>query len=312
MAPLSPARSGAGADPVGKRYVRRGRPGYPSRLEHLFRPPGGIWVRGPGDPCQLRMIAIVGTRRATDYGRRMAHDLAFDLAGLGWTIVSGLATGIDAAAHRGALAAEGGTIGVLGCGIDRVYPASNRHLYEALARRGLLLSEFPPDERPTRLSFPRRNRIIAALSQAVVVVQAGERSGALITADHALDLGREVLAVPGAADQPASRGSNRLLRDGAGVVETAGHILEALGLANGDPEARMLQPDLFAAATPMPAGAPADRLRFHLAAGPAPLEDLARRSALSVPEALAALSEMELGGVVTTLPGHRFELVGKR
>ncbi len=312
MAPLSPAWSGTGADPAAKRYVRRGRPGYPSRLEHLFRPPRGLWVRGPCNPCEPRMIGVVGTRRATDYGRRMAHDLAFDLARLGWTVVSGLAAGIDAAAHEGALAAEGPTIGVLGCGIDRIYPASNRRLYEALARRGLLLSEFTSNAGPTRLSFPRRNRIIAALSQAVVVVQAGERSGALITADQALDLGREVLAVPGAADQPASRGSNRLLRDGAGVVETAGDILEALGSANEDPDARLLQPDLFTEAAPMPEGAPADRLRFHLAAGPARLDDLATRASLSVPEALSALSEMELGGVVTTLPGQRFELVGER
>jgi hypothetical protein len=139
----------------------------------------------------------------------MAHDLALGMSAAGWTVVSGLARGVDAAAHRGALAERGRTIGVLGCGIDRVYPAGHRDLYASVGRSGLLLSEFEPNTPPLRYNFPRRNRIIAALADAVVVVQAPERSGALITADMALDMGREVFAVPGPADQAVSAGWRR-------------------------------------------------------------------------------------------------------
>lgn len=257
------------------------------------------------------MIGIVGTRRATEYGRRMAHDLAFDLATAGWAIVSGLAAGIDAAAHRGALAAGGMTVAVLGCGVDHVYPTANRGLYEAIGRRGLLLSEYPPDQTPRKFHFPERNRIIAALGSALVVVQAGERSGALITAGLALNLGREVLAVPGPADQPVSRGAHQLLRDGAAVAESALDVLRQLyGPAyDGSPT---VQPTLFDASGGAPGVArpvPAARLRDALAGGPAPVDELSRVTGIEVSETLATLCRMEIGGTVRSLPGHRFELV---
>jgi DNA processing protein len=257
------------------------------------------------------MIGIVGTRRATEYGRRMAHDLAFDLATEGWAIVSGLAAGIDAAAHRGALAAGGTTIAVLGCGVNHVYPKANRWLYEEIGRCGLLLSEYPPEWTPRKFQFPERNRIIAALCSALVVVQAGERSGALITAGQALNLGREVLAVPGPADQPVSRGVHQLLREGAAVAETALDVLRQV-YGPGYDGASTVQATLFDADGGSPSrGTPgsAERLRGVLAAGPAPVDELARVAGIEVSETLATLCRMEIGGTVRALPGHRFELV---
>jgi DNA processing protein len=293
------------------RRIQRGGPEYAERLTHLHVPPARLWARGPLRLPADRMIGIVGTRRATEYGRRMAHDLAFDLAAEGWTIVSGLAAGIDAAAHRGALAAKGETIAVLGCGVDHVYPVANRGLYESIGRLGLLLSEYAPDQTPRRFHFPERNRIIAALSSALVVVQAGERSGALITAGFALNLGREVLAVPGHADQPVSRGVHQLLRDGAAVVESARDVLRELGESTGE-ETCAVQGSLFgpgAGSTSRGGRGAAVYLREALECGPELVDELARVTGIAVSEALAILCRMELGGMVRSLPGHRYELV---
>ena len=306
-----PARANSAPAPV--RRIERGDSEYTERLTHLHNPPDGLWARGPIRLPADRMIGIVGTRRATEYGRRMAHDLAFDLATEGWAIVSGLAAGIDSAAHRGALAAGGTTIAVLGCGVDHVYPAANRGLYQAIGQRGLLLSEYPPEQTPRKFHFPERNRIIAALGSAVVVVQAGERSGALITAGLALNLGREVLAVPGAADQLVSRGAHQLLREGAAVAESALDVLRQLyGPAyDGSPT---VQGTLFDAAIgPQEAGTggSAGRLREALVGGPAPVDELSRVTGIGVSETLAALCRMEIGGTVRSLPGHRFELVSR-
>jgi DNA processing protein len=309
-------RGGSGPDRT--RRIRRGDPEYPDGLTHLAVPPEILWARGPVVLGKPRTIAIVGTRKATEYGRRMAHDLAFDLATRGWTIVSGLARGIDSAAHRGALAAQGRTIAVLGCGIDHVYPVRNRELREEIAATGLLVSEYEPAEPPLKFHFPERNRIIAALGRAVVVVQAGERSGALITAGMALELGREVLAVPGPADQPGSRGVNRLLRDGAGLVETATDVIDSLsheswreGTRAGDG-----QPTLFddGQMSDQSAGGPGrtlDRLEALLATGPVRVDELARAMRRPVSETLAELGRLELSGVVRSLPGQRFERVGR-
>lgn len=311
METLSGGRAGASSPPAPVRRIERGDPEYPERLTHLPDPPEGLWVRGPIRLPPDRMIGIVGTRRATEYGRRMAHDLAFDLATAGWAIVSGLAAGIDAAAHRGALAAGGTTIAVLGCGVDHVYPVANRGLHEAIGRCGLLLSEYPPEWTPRKFQFPERNRIIAALGSALVVVQAGERSGALITAGQALNLGREVLAVPGAADQPVSRGVHQLLREGAPVAETAVDVLRQLYGPAYDGTST-IQGTLFEADGGSPeAGArdSAERLCGVLAGGPAPVDELSRVTGIEVSEALAMLCRMEIGGTVRALPGHRFELV---
>jgi DNA processing protein len=242
----------------------------------------------------------------------MAHTLAFDLAAEGYSIVSGLARGIDTAAHTGALAAEGRTVAVLGCGVYHVYPAANRALFGEIVDKGLLVSEQEPDESPRKHYFPKRNRIIAALSRAVIVVQAGEKSGALITARQALDMGREVLAVPGAADQSVSRGVHQLLRDGAALVETAADVLQELGDAVSTRHADA-QGGLFEIPTEEgPAAGPAGRLRRALADGPAAVHDLARATGIEVGEVLAELCRMELGGMVRSKPGHRYELAGRQ
>jgi DNA processing protein len=296
------------------RRIRRGDAGYPARLDCLDTPPAELWTRGPLNLDTPRAIAIVGTRTATGYGRRVAHDLAFDLAGAGWSIVSGLARGIDSAAHRGALEAGGTTIAILGCGIDQVYPARNRGLREEIALSGLLVTEYEPGTPPLKHHFPSRNRIIAALARAVVVVQAGERSGALITADLALELGRDVLAVPGPVDQPGSRGVNRLLRDGAGLVESAADVLDALDDLPGMEATRAAQTFLFGEDPEGRSGGVGKvsrRLVELLAAGPARVEELAWAAGLPVAEALSELSRMELAGSVRSLPGGRFERVAR-
>jgi DNA processing protein len=293
------------------RRIGRRSEEYPTRLEHLHDPPDDLWARGALALPADRMVAIVGTRRATEYGRRMAADIAWGVASAGWTVVSGLASGIDAAAHRGALDAAGATVAVLGCGVDRVFPRGNAGLYESVARYGLLLSEFEPGTGPRKHHFPQRNRIIAALSRAVVVVQAGQPSGALITADLASEIGRDVMAVPGPVDQAVSRGVNRLLREGAGVATSAADVLETLG----DPppaSSALHQPSLFDGeeepGSPR-AGSPESRLRAALCTGPAPLHDVSARTGLAVPATLAALGRLEVRGVVRSLPGCRFELV---
>ena len=239
----------------------------------------------------------------------MATELAYGLATAGWTVVSGLARGIDGAAHRGALEADGATVAILGCGVDRVFPAVNRDLYARVESAGLLVSEFEPGTPPLKHHFPQRNRIIAALADAVVVVQAGHPSGALITVDEALSLGREVMAVPGPADQVVSHGTHRLLRDGATIVTSAADVLEVIEGTSGDPRT---QPSLFDAHVGAAAKrAPGERIRGCLSTGPATLQEVALRADLDVAEALAALGRLELRGAVRSLPGLRFELVGR-
>ena len=206
---------------------------YPEKLGHLVDPPPVLFARGRIELLCRAAVTIVGSRRSTAYGRRSAEELAAQMALRGITVVSGLALGIDGASHRGALEAGGDTIAVLGSGVDLIQPASHRRLGERVAREGLLLSEFLPGEPARAYHFPRRNRILAALGGAVVVVEAAEKSGALITVEHALDLGRDVYAVPGALDAPQSRGCNLLIRQGAQVITSAWEFGRDLGLVCG-------------------------------------------------------------------------------
>jgi DNA processing protein len=212
----------------GIRIVPIGDPLYPECLRHLADPPPVLFLRG--DPVLLRIpsVTIVGSRRSTAAGRRTARRLAGSISARGVPVVSGLALGIDAAAHRGALEGPGGTVAVMGCGVDRAHPPGNRRLLLRILEEGLLVSEFFPGEPARPHHFPRRNRILAALSDSVVVVEAAARSGALITVDHALDLGREVFAVPGSVEAPQSRGTNRMLGDGAGAVTSIRELEPAL------------------------------------------------------------------------------------
>jgi DNA processing protein len=213
---------------LGWRWVAAGEAGFPARLAVTTDPPLGVFLRG-GLP-DARVAALVGARRATAYGREVAEYLGRELAAAGVAVVSGMARGVDAAAHRGALAGGGPTVAVWGAGPDRVYPPEHASLAEEIAASGCLLTEYPPGAPPLPYHFPERNRLIAGLADAVVVVEADERSGALITARLALDEGREVLAVPGSVFSRLSAGPNGLLRAGAAPVLSADDVLAAIGL----------------------------------------------------------------------------------
>ncbi len=291
-------------------------PRYPQRLRDLPDPPMVLY--GVGDPAWLScpQVAIVGSRNATALGARTAAGLARDLAAAGWSITSGLAEGIDRAAHEGALAgASGGTIAVVGTGIDLTYPSRHRDLARRIAGRGAVLSELPVGSPPLARHFPRRNRLIAALVHAVLVVEAAPRSGSLITARLAADLGRDVLAVPGSIHSPLAQGCNDLIRQGAKLVSVVGDILEELPPAGGL-GLRWPQPAGASAAGATPSRAdqapaalpPSGLCAVHVAvlralsADPVSVEALAAARDLPVAGALAALQTLELFGVVERLP----------
>jgi DNA processing protein len=232
------------------------------------------------------VVAIVGTRRATAYAERVTRQLASTLARAGATVISGLARGVDAAAHRGALEVGGATVAVLGTGLDVCYPKGHAALQREIGERGLLLSELAPDDAAHPGSFPRRNRIIAALARVTIVVEAGVRSGALITAAHALEMNRGVAAVPGPIDVPQAQGSNELLRDGASVIASMADALALLGLTA---PIRLSE---------LPEGTAERTVWDALDAGGLPLESLAARASLPAHEALAAVTALELRGLV--------------
>jgi DNA processing protein len=209
---------------------------YPRLLSVIAEPPPMLWVRGQVETLAKAGVALVGSRAATPYGLAMATRLALDLVAAGIVVVSGLARGVDSAAHAAALSAKGLTIGVLGCGVDRIYPAEHKDLARDIEMTGAIVSEFPPGVPPLPHHFPLRNRIISGLSLAVVVVEAPEKSGALITASAAAEQGRDVMAVPGPVAGGRNRGAHLLIRDGANVVESADDILRDLNLATDVPE----------------------------------------------------------------------------
>ncbi|UCG75441.1 MAG: DNA-processing protein DprA [Gemmatimonadota bacterium] len=311
----APARRVRELEDRGIRLAAYGDHQYPERLRNLCDPPVLLYLRGPLTLADDRMVGIVGTRRATPYGRRMARQIATGLAEAGWAVVSGMALGIDGAAHAAALDAGGKTVGVLGSGLDFSYPSVHRPLYRRLRRHGVLVSEFPPPTPPAPGLFPRRNRIIAALSRGVVVVQAPERSGALITADHALDLGREVLAVPGPVGLEASTGVHRLLSEGAALATSAADVLGLLELDRSEPGDRRRRTGAGTA----PAAAPSDRpgdvavpgateALDMLAAGPASADDLVRALARPIAEVLALLGVLELEGFLQREVDGRYVL----
>jgi DNA processing protein len=266
--------------------LRRGEPGYPERLLDCAGPPARLWARGNLALLDRPCAAIVGTRRATAYGERVARELGRVLALAGATVVSGLARGIDGAAHRGALDVNGATCAVLGTGLDVAYPRAHAPLQETIGEHGLLLSELEPANAAHAGSFPRRNRIIAALSAVTIVVEAGAKSGALITAACALEQGRAVAVVPGPIDVPQTLGSNELLRDGASVIASMADAIALLGLT-----APIRITDL------PPAGGER-RLWDALEQGGADLDTLCTRASLPAHEGMAALSELEVRGLV--------------
>ncbi len=268
------------------RRIRRRDSGFPRLLTAIHDPPPALYLRGSG-PAELLerpSVAVVGARSCSSYGRAVARTLGRELAAAGLVVVSGMARGIDGEAHRGALEA-GETVAVLGCGVDRDYPAAHAELARRICERGVVVSEYEPGVEPAPWRFPARNRIIAGLCQATVVVEARERSGALITADFALEEGREVLAVPGEITSGLSAGTNALLRLGATPVTCAADVLEAFGLEPAEPDATEL-------------GEAAVRLLEHLRDGALTADELVRSSGVDPAEASAALMELELAGRV--------------
>ncbi|MBN1260615.1 MAG: DNA-processing protein DprA [Anaerolineae bacterium] len=265
-------------------------PNYPYLLSQIPDPPPVLFVKGSLTPADEWAIGMVGTRKATKYGREVARQLALDLARNGVTVISGLARGIDGIAHYNALEAGGRTLAVLGCGVDVVYPPEHRALAASIEKNGALISDYPLGTRPEACNFPPRNRIISGLSLGVLVVEAGLTSGALITADFAADQGREVFAVPGSILSSTSSGCNRLLRDGAHVVTEARDILEVLHLDQlaAKQVAREILPD-----NPTEAA-----ILNHLSSEPAHVDDISRGIRMPVEVVNSTLVMMELKGMV--------------
>ena len=275
-------------------------PGYPSRLLQLPDPPPVLFLRGRAELLGSLGVAVVGSRKATARGRSAARRLGAAVAGRGTSVVSGMALGVDGAAHEGAIEARGPTVAVLGSGADRAYPAAHRALFRRIVAEGLVVTEFLPGTRALPYHFPRRNRILAALARALVVVEAGARSGALISVDHALDLGVDVWAVPGPFEEPACAGSNALLADGARPLVSVAAFLEAI-LGPDAPEAEVARPPLEGAEEDVWAA---------LALGDVSADEVVRETGLASGRVLALLAALELRGHVRRLPGLRFRRAG--
>ncbi len=299
-------------DERGHALIALDDPTYPARLREIPDAPLALWVDGT-DTALLAaaQLAIVGSRNPTSGGRANAEYFAEHLSRSGLTITSGLATGIDSASHRGALAGNGSTIAVLGCGIDSVYPRRNRKLAARIAECGLIVSEYPPGTPVRPFQFPQRNRIIAGLSLGTLVVEATRRSGSLITARLAADYGREVFAIPGSIHNPLAKGCHKLIRDGAGIAEEGDEILAELApqlvaADFGQPDSTMSSKDPL---TDDPAYA---KLLDLLGFEPVRAADLLEAAGLTAAELSSMLLLLEMGGVVEALPGARYCRLVKR
>lgn len=277
----------------GYRFLTRRSADYPELLAAIHDPPKRLYLRGDGSPRLLSCpaVTIVGTRSCSPYGAQVARRLGRELAAAGAVVVSGLARGIDAEAHRGALEGEGATVAVLGCGIDRDYPRAHSALAQRIAASGLLVSEYEPGTEPAPWRFPARNRIIAGLAKVTIIVEARARSGALITADFALEEGREVFAVPGEITSALSRGTNELLRLGAAPLVEPEDVIDALGL------------EKVAASRGARLSEQAGRVRELLADRSASVDELVERSGLAADAVAVALVELELAGEAVCAEG---------
>lgn len=283
-------------------------PDYPPLLKHLTDPPPVLYILGQKELLSRPSVAMVGSRAATAYGRRIATTLAKNLAELSVTVISGLALGIDAESHKGALKGKGVTVGVLGCGLDVVYPRQNRFLYEQIAQHGAVVTEYPLGTRPEGFRFPARNRIIAGLSQGVVVVEAAKKSGSLITAQIALDYGRDVFAVPGQVDSFKSEGTHWLLQQGAKLVQRVEDIIEELGfdsiidhgVQNGPSEENTydIDPDALA-------------LLNRIDPYPQMRETVIEKSGLLPARVSELLLFLELEGLIEMLPGDKLRKISQ-
>lgn len=304
---------------LGGRLLAWGEPAYPACLAAIHDPPPLLSLRGAIEALREPGVAVVGARNASANGRLFAQRLAREVAGAGFAVVSGLARGIDTAAHEGALAGGGITVAVLASGVDVAYPPENAGLLERIVEQGAVISERPLGREPQARHFPRRNRLIAGLCCGVVVVEAAPQSGSLITARLALEQGREVMAVPGSPLDPRHRGTNRLLREGATLVETAEDVLAALGGVGSArrqplPEAASQAVPAAPAAPPVPEPAPPPmdelRLKVRETLSPEPLlvDELIRQCAAGAAEIQHALLELEIDGLIERHPGNRVSL----
>jgi DNA processing protein len=316
----------AAAQAIGARHLASCEPDYPVALAAIDNAPPLITIRGRADLLAAPKIALVGARNASANGRKIAQDIARDLAAAGVVVVSGLARGIDSAAHLGAFQATGqstggqatggGTIAVVAGGADILYPPENQALFDRLGTEGLVVAELPPGTVPQAKHFPRRNRIISGLSQAVVVIEAALKSGSLITARFALDQGRDVMAVPGSPLDPRCRGANHLIRQGAPLVEEAGQILESLDGLSVLPSAYPAQPAALME-TPQQAekidenDEEAARRAILSQLGPSPVgvDELLRQCQCSAPVMGLVLLELDLAGRLERHPGNRVSLI---
>lgn len=271
---------------------------YPRRLQELEQPPPVLYMLGELTSEDEWSVAVVGTRRVTAYGRQVAEDIAGTLARNGISVISGLARGIDSISHQAALHAGGRTIAVLGSGLDRIYPPENRRLAEQIAAHGALISDYPPGTPPEASNFPPRNRLISGLSLAVVIVEAGQTSGALITAAFAADQGREVFAVPGNISSPGSKGTNRLIRDGAQPLLHPEQVLEALELT--------MVAEQRTARVVLPADAVEAQLFEALGREPLHIDEIRSRTDLPIEKVTATLALMELKGMVRQVGGMQY------
>jgi DNA processing protein len=287
------------AERFGARILVHGFPGYPESLEMIPLAPPLLFCRGrlpaPDAPC----LAMVGSRRCTPQGKRMARDLGRIMAEQGVIVASGMARGIDSAAIRGCIEGEGHPIGVLGCGLDLVYPGENTRLYMDTLQSGALLTEFPLATPPLKQNFPQRNRIISGLAKGVLIVEASRKSGSLITADHGLAQNRTVMAVPGPVGPGAFQGSNLLIRDGACVVLESRDIMAALNLSFSEGKVSRKEEGLAAAV-------PRDEIARLCLHGALTADELAARSDFDPDEVLRRISRLELEGVLKRLPGGKF------
>ena len=281
---------------------------YPVGLKNIYDPPPILYVSGQLEPEDATAIAIVGTRRPSRYGLEQAERFGAALGRAGFTVVSGLARGIDSAAHQGALKAGGRTIAVQGCGLGRVFPPENAELCRAIAKNGAVISEFPMLAEPLAENFPKRNRIISGLSLAVLVIEGPLRSGAMITARTAMEQGREVFALPGRVDNAASRGTNQLIKDGACLVTSLEDILDELGELGQQMRAGTEQADEPPAVPALPSNlSQAERAILSAAADePMTVDEFCAAAALSAGEVSASLTMLQLKGLVRPIAGARF------
>jgi DNA processing protein len=273
---------------------------YPENLKNIYDPPVVLYVRGKILPCDDIAVAVVGSRRASFYGMRTAEKIGFELASRGITVVSGLARGIDSSAHKGALKAGGRTLAVLGSGLSNIYPGEHVELAEKISRSGAVISEFPMETIPDRGNFPKRNRVISGLSMGVVVVEAAEKSGALITSDSAIEQGREVFAVPGKIDSATSKGTNMLIKQGAKLAGTIEDILEELdiGTENKGPRPSNNTPTILDKE---------ETLVYNLLTGdPRHIDELSEESDMEVSGISRVLFNLEMRSLAKQLPGKNF------